>query len=198
MDTLEALQIMFFLLPGLITYFILNALIVQKEKDQFKIFIESLIFSVFVYLTLSIFNMNQVVSFNSVLIFKKKALLLMISFTILYSIIFAFLINNDLILKCLRKIKVTKKTTRDSVWHDVFYNHKKLIILNFSDGRRMIGFPKHYSDHLDAIYVYLENPAWIIENEETGESDYRPIENCFGVLITPEQKISYIEFQKRP
>lgn len=49
MYTLEALQILVFLLPGFVSAVILGALVVRRERNELRTIIEALVFSMLVY-----------------------------------------------------------------------------------------------------------------------------------------------------
>lgn len=204
MTTFETFQILIFLIPGFFSSIILNILIVQKEKDKFKILIEGLIFSLFFYALLVILKQNNPIlpdkSTTGIIIIKYNwfPLILLFSFSIIFSVILAKLINYDIILRFARFIRITKKDSDNSVWYGVFNRHKKrrLIIINFFDGKRLAGLVKHFSDNPECPYIYLTNPAWVIYNKKTKKCEYRTFKDTNGILITPEQKITYIEFRK--
>jgi hypothetical protein len=92
-------------------------------------------------------------------------------------------------MKFARIFKITKKTSRLSIWHDIFYDKKPLVIIDFADERRLFGWVEYFSDDPDKPYLYVAQPQWIINDK------YTPT-GLEGILITPEQKISFIEFLK--
>ncbi len=199
MNTFEAFQITLFLIPGFLSSIILNALIVQKEKNKFNLIIEALIFSLFIYLPLAILNQSNPLIIDSQfkISYNAVSMIFLVIFSLIYPMVLSFLINNDELLKFARKIHITKRTSRESVWYDVFYDHNNLIVVNFLDGRRLCGYPLHYSDNPEHPYLYLKKPAWITTNENK-ELKYLGIDQDDGILITPEQKITYIEFLNIP
>ena len=57
----------------------------------------------------------------------------------------------------------------------------------------MYGWPNDYSDSQKNYFIYLTQPAWIIENSKTKKREYIDLD-IDGILITSEQKIESIEF----
>jgi hypothetical protein len=96
-------------------------------------------------------------------------------------------------MKIARKLLITRRTARTSVWFDVFYDIKKHIIINFENGRRIFGWPMYYSNDPEKQYIFLHQPAWIVKDAKKGEEKYVDLA-IEGILITPEQRIESIEF----
>lgn len=199
MTTFESFQIIIFLIPGFLSSVLLDVLVVRKERDKFKIFIEGLIFSLIFYVTLSIFRLDNPIILNKELGMRFNAFpsVLLILISILFSVILAKLVNSDYILKIARRFKITQKDSYSSTWYNALYKHKeeKLVIIDFLDNKRLAGRIEQYSDNSEYPYIYLIDPAWVIDNEKTEKCEYRPIKDTNGILITPEQKIAFIEFR---
>ena len=195
MYTFQALQILIFLIPGFISEVILNAFIVRKEKKEFEKIIEALIFSMLIYTIYSIaiggspIVLNQTT--NSItLSYDKTSFLWLGAISMGIPVALGLLITNDLHMRLARKLQITRKTARSSVWFDVLYDIRRHIIINFENGRRIYGWPMYYSNDPKNPYIFLFKPAWI-----QGEN-FVSLDDLEGILITPEQKIESIEFLK--
>ena len=72
---------------------------------------------------------------------------------------------------------------------DVFTEKTHRVIIDFSDGRQIFGWVEHFSDYPDKPLIYLAQPQWIVDSKyiKTGLD---------GMLITNDQKISFVEFLK--
>lgn len=103
--------------------------------------------------------------------------------------------TNDLHMKLARWLRFSKRTSRVSVWLDVFYASKGFIIINFQDGRRLRGWPMYFSDDPNKPYLFLWKPAWIEMDEATLQPKVIELD-LEGILVTPEEKIESIEFLK--
>jgi hypothetical protein len=202
MYTFQALQILIFLIPGFISAAILNILVVRKGKNEIGLVIEALIFSLIVYtvyslvITKSLITLTVVGESNgqsSTYSYDGIAFLWLLLFSIAIPLVLGFLIVNDWHMKLFRFLKTTKRTARGSVWFDVFYDRKRHVVIDLSNGRRIYGWPMYYSDDPDSPYIYLHKPSWIVEDKQTGKSDYINI-TTEGILLTPEQKIESITF----
>ena len=195
MYTFQALQIFIFLIPGFISSKLLDTLVIRRQdQKELNGIIEALILSMIIYTLYSFTGLsnpiilnqaNNTIAYN----YDPKSFLLLTGASVLLPLFFAIVINNDLHMKIARTLKITKKTARLSVWHDTFYEKTSRVILDFADGRRLFGWAEHFSDDPDKPYIYIAQPQWIKGNK------YIKTE-LDGILITPEQKIAFIEFLK--
>jgi hypothetical protein len=200
MYTFQALQILIFLIPGFVSATILNILIYRKEKKEFEKIIESLIFSMFIYTAYAfIYSKSPVImdQIEGTIIYSYDniSLLVLGLLSIVIPVVLGFLITGDYHMKLARRLYISKRTARESIWLDVFWDIDEYIIINFENGRRIFGWPMYFSQSPDKPYIFLTKPAWIVEDEEKRESKYIQLE-VEGILITPEQKIETIEFLK--
>jgi hypothetical protein len=195
----EALNILLFLIPGFISAGILNIIVVRKEKNDFSKVVEALIFSLVIYTIYALVFKETPVLFrdklDKAIIFNWKSLAFLSIFSVLFPMVVGANITNDMLMKVARFLRITKNTSRSSVWLDVFYDMKRHVIINFENGRRIYGWPMYYSREPDKPYVFLYKPAWVVEDEETKEQKFIELD-LEGMLITPEQKIESIEFLK--
>jgi len=195
MYTFQALQLFIFLIPGFLASKLLNTLVVRRQDEkELDSIIEALILSMIIYTIYSFAGLSSPIALNQIsnnLVYNydPKSFLLLIGASVLLPLILAIIINNDLHMKLARALRITKRTSRLSVWHDAFYDKRPLVQIDFADGRQLFGWAEHFSDDPDKPYLYIAQPQWIQKGKyiETGLE---------GILITPEQKISFIEFLK--
>ena len=197
MYSFQALQILIFLIPGFISAIILDALVVRMEKKELGKIIEALIFSMIIYTIYSSISGSgkspislSKIEESTTLVYDSKSFLWLALLSLFIPLLLSFFITNDLHMKLARKLRITRKTARASVWFDVFSDLDKHIIINFENGRRIYGWPMYHSTKPENPYIFLFNPAWIQEDEFVDL-------NIEGILITPEQKIESIEFLKK-
>ncbi|MCL2154061.1 MAG: DUF6338 family protein [Leptospirales bacterium] len=197
MFTYQAFQILLFLIPGLIASKILYLTVHTTDtKEQDKI-INALIFTMFIYAIYAMITGNPPISYteiDGIFIYNYKSLILLITLSIIIPLIFSWFIVKDWHMLLLRKLHITRNTSRSSTWLDIFYeNFKSDITIEFADGSRICGYPDYYSDNPSEQFIYLKHPAWVIENKKT--KDYSQIYlDVDGILITPHMKIQSILF----
>jgi hypothetical protein len=206
MYTFEAMQILIFLIPGFISETIMNVIVVRKDKSDLGKVIEALIFSLITYVLFSLIVSKSPVALTVVSEAKDGAsstftlnnnglqYLWLLLFSLVLPLGLGYCMTNDLHMKLLRKIHVTGKSARESVWLDLFLNNKRSVIVNLEDGRRITGFPQYYSDDPSSQYLYIYKPAWIIHNKKDDKDEIIEMKDTGGILITPQQKIDTIMF----
>lgn len=206
MYSFEAMQILIFLIPGFISETILNIIVVRKDKSDLGKIVEALIFSLIIYVGFSLLVSKSPVSLTVVSESKDGAsstftlhnsgvqYLWLLLFSVILPLAMGCLVTNDLHMKLLRRLHITGKSARESVWLDLFLNNKRSIIVNLEDGRRITGFPEYYSDDPGSQYIYLYKPAWIVYNNDKKIDEIIEMNGIDGILITPQQKIESIMF----
>jgi Family of unknown function (DUF6338) len=205
MYNFQAIQILIFLIPGFVSETLLNKFVVRKEKSELMSVIEALIFSMIIYViyalavskspvTLTVINTPST-STSSTYTYNPGSFLWLFGFSVIIPLVLSFLMTHDVYMNLLRTLQVTRRTARDNVWMDVFLDKQRYITINFTDGRRIRGWPKYYSDDQDKQYIYLMKPELITQNGTTKQTEIKEL-NIDGILITPEQKIESIEFYK--
>ena len=198
MYTFQALQILLFLIPGFISSAMLYSLVIRHDKSELSRIIEALVFSLLTYALYSLIKMPLPISLlkageeiNYTL--NPLGFLWLVLISIALPLLLSLFITNDWHMKIARKLLITRRTARTSVWFDVFYDIKKHIIINFENGRRIFGWPMYYSNDPEKQYIFLHKPAWIVKDAKKGEEKYVDLA-IEGILITPEQRIESIEF----
>lgn len=192
--TTETLNIIFFLLPGLISLIIINACLVKKVINLFDKVILSLIFSSINFLIINkCFNewnfvyLEKIDSFYSIKITNYYLSTYIILLSILLALVVSLIINKDIHMRVLRYFHITSLTSRNSTWIDVFEEEKRYILVHLKDGRMIQGYPKYYSTNDDEERVYLTNAKWF---EDDGS--FIECSSSSGILINGN--IELIEF----
>lgn len=196
MITVQTLQLLLFLIPGLIASRVYDSLVVRGESKQHGAIIEALIFSMIIYTVFSFFPGAPPVSFNSTTFainYSPLAFCALLSLATAVPALLAFLSFRGWFLYIARRLGITKKTTGSSTWNDVFNRFDTWITIHFKDGSRIVGYPRFFSDRPGEPCLFLTHPSWL--EEKKGKTRYVPLD-VEGVLITPEMPIEYIYFMK--
>jgi|ERR1700730_11920756 len=135
---------------------------------------------------LRITQANGVQQYNVELQPKPLAKLALISVVLALAV--GGIVTNDISGKLFRKLRLTQRTSRSSVWGDTFHEYSGVILVELGDGRRVEGWVRYYSDEPTPASLFLENAAWV-----TDENTLIPIDGP-GILITQELGIRSIEF----
>ena len=199
---IEALTIIIFLIPGLFSSLILNTLTIRQETSSFTWIIQSLIFSFFVYLlvlpftdkTPILLKETKVDNITTIgFVFNISVLIPVGIICLVLPILLSYLIANDYHMNFFRKLRITNITARPNVWFDVFSDlGQRLVVVNFRDGKRVIGLPMYYSSNVKEQTLYLFKAAWL-----RSDGSHQKIEG-HGLLIVRKEDIETIEFLNYP
>jgi hypothetical protein len=192
---IEALGILLLLLPGLTCAYIAQHLAVRREQTELDKVVEALIFSFLLYLaTLPFFGYTLPVSWRvatdgSYQITPHYAhLLTLLISSVVIGVLYAANINRDWLLTLLRWCGLTERTARSSIWNDIFQEIGGFVQVGFKDGKRLIGWVRYYSDDASDSSVFLEDAAWVMEDDQQ-----QPIDGP-GILLTKESAIETVSF----
>lgn len=193
---LETLAIFLVLLPGFVSSTILDMVITRRPKDTFAKVVEALVLSFVIYaLLIGIFGFPmlsvpaEVQKLPGVLGSEINARFVLGAFilAIVLPLIIGLIAASDRHMKVLRWVGITHKTSRDSIWLDVFIEQKRYVNVNFKDKRRIFGWPMYYSEDSQKL-LYLQNPAWIDD-----DGNYLMLD-VHGIFLVDPENIESIEF----
>ena len=189
----ETLAVFLLLMPGFLASVVLNAVVVRPTKDRVGNIIEALVFSFLIYAILTPFDRSPVdLEVTSTGTYRPIVIPELLPHAMVLAVFLAlllgFLITNDYHMKLLRKAKVTARTARTNTWLDIFIDQKRYVVVTFTDGRRLFGWPEYYSNDTTEGLLYISDPAWIGEDDE-----YTDL-GVHGILLTNKDRIESIVF----
>lgn len=196
--TAETLSILFLLMPGFLASRVLDIAITRKADSAAGRLIEALIFSFLIYAVAQFFfDWTPLVTAdvaNGQTNYKFTGNHGLVAFVIAASVVVPAItgafIHHDWHTSFFRALRITDKTSRSSVWQDVYTSQKRHVVVHLRDGRRVYGWPMYVSHDPKDSYIYLFQPAWLTTDGtyiETG---------THGILICNDT-IRMIEFMKR-
>lgn len=193
----ETLAVLLVLLPGFLAAGIIRALCVRTKQTEFDKLIEALVYSFISYAAfVAVFHRfplqglekgpeNMAVYLSTL---HPSDVLFLLGIGAAIGILVGASITNDLHGRVFRILRLTNRTSRPSIWLDVFSEVKDYVQVEFQDGRRLIGWPRYFSDSPEESSLFLENAAWIGPDE-------KPVEiPGSGILVTKEMPIQAIMF----
>lgn len=198
--TTEALGVLLLLLPGFSCAFLVQRLAVRPKQTELDKVIEALLFSFLLYLIASpFFGYSLPLRWRRIspdgveqYVFQLnwQYLAVLAALALATGILYSANLNHDWLLRLLRKCRVTQRTARNSIWIDAFQDiPSSFVLVQLSGDRAVIGYLRYYSDEQDDASLFLEDAAWIIDDEGTQS----PIDGP-GILITKQAGIESISF----
>lgn len=193
LDKLSALiPILLFLLPGLVTTGVVNALVVRKPKDAFDKIIEALIFTM---LNIALFvavrwllELIPKIQFARDNFYTVGNISLITGCSITVALVTAAEMNNEWLLQKLRNWRITRKTAKPSTWIETLAQSQRFVVVHLTDGRRVYGWPTFYSDTAEERAIYLESASWLGDDNEVLNDP------LISILLDKDSGISFIEF----
>lgn len=189
-QTLVALLI---LLPGFVSARIARSLSAQAKQSELERVIEALIFSFFTYvLYIAIFGTSLPIEWEPSFQVHRWRVVFLAAMACGLGLIWGVVRSRDLALSLLRKWKLTERTSRESVWNDVFSNLEGTAQVGLHDGRNLIGWIGRYSDSGNERSLFIERASWVNEDGSLVGIDGE------GILLTDKAEIEYVMFLDNP
>jgi len=176
----ELIELLNYILPGLITLWLFYGLTSHKKPPQFERIIEALIYTIFIQFFIAVLKLFIEIKSEHEIIFS-------ISIAMIFGVILSYFSNNDIFHKLLRFLKITKQTSYPSEWFGVFNKYKRFIVLNLKDGRRLFGWPIEWPSDPNNGYLLMTNLYWF------NNKNIIKIDQIEFLLINTNQ-IEWIEF----
>jgi len=193
--TTELINLFNFLLPGFITSFLSNSLTSFPKKSTFELVVLALIYTVIInsfvealgwaFLAIGKFGFS-IAEWSS----TAKALWSFF-FAVIFGLSIAYFYTNDTLHKILRKLKITNQTSYPSEWYGTFTETHSYVVLHFTDGRRLMGWPEEWPSSPKNGHFILQNAAWLVETD--GKTDQIELSNVEKIILDATI-ISMVEF----
>jgi hypothetical protein len=163
---LQAVLALVVLLPGFVSARIVRMMCARSQQTELERVIEALIFSFFTYVVYVFFwgtslpiewhpsSVETPVSLNISLFRWRLASLAAIAVMLGFG--WGYLRGRDILLRLLRRLKVTQRSSRESVWLDVFMNFGGTVQVGLGDGRSVVGWLKQYAETGEERSLFLE------------------------------------------
>jgi|BogFormECP03_OM3_1039632.scaffolds.fasta_scaffold08421_1 hypothetical protein len=194
----EAIAVLLVLLPGFLAARTVQSLCVRPTQTELDKVVEALLYSFLIYVAFVVcvgripLAVVQESLPDGVNIYRPairpQDLLVLLLLGLGLGIIVSASVTNDWYGRAFRRIHATQKTTRSSIWSDVFHDLSYYVQIQFCDGRKIIGWPRYFSDTPEEATLFLENAAWV---DKDGKQEDIPGP---GILITKNMPIETIMF----
>jgi hypothetical protein len=175
----EALKILLVLLPGFLCAKLLSWFCPRPQQSDMERVVDALLYSFVTYVIfLLIFGLPATI------LRRHIAVLIAVPFALAASV--AFFVTNDSAGALLRWLNLTHRTTRPSIWHDVFHKYSGYVLVELEDYRWVFGWVEFYSDFPNPPTLFLKDACWINQTGARQQIDGP------GILISGAFK--YISF----
>lgn len=197
MVSLDAIRVLSFLIPGFIASKVFDVLFERPERSEFGRIVEALIFSMLIYTAYApIMGISPVRIEDEntrQLLYSPAGFALLVSLSVIIPGILAGVATNGIHIWIARKLRLTNRTGKNSVWLDVFESKKNFVEINLKDGRVFRGWPEYVGSRCDEQWIYLHNPECLVDGKWTSMGIH-------GVMLNrinrDDEAIEYINFIK--
>jgi phosphate/sulfate permease len=198
--TSELINLFNFLLPGFITSLIFASFTSFPKKSEFELVIMALIYTVIINSVVEILGMAFIAvgktSFSIAEWTSTVKVLWSVFLALLLGFLLAYLYNNDLLHKLMRKLKITNQTSYPTEWYGAFSETKSYIVLHFDDGRRIMGWPLEWPTSPKKGHFILENATWLNETEDNENKNEEIRLSNVKKIMLDATGINMVEFLK--
>jgi MFS family permease len=186
---LQTLVALLILLPGFVSARIARSLSAQAQQSELERVIEALIFSFFTYVVyVALFGTSLPIEWLPSFQVHRWRIVFLAVMACGIGVFWGIVRSKDLALRLLRKWKLTERTSRESVWNDVFSNIKGSAQVGLEDGRNLIGWIGRYSDSGGERSLFVEKASWVLEDGTKVKIEGK------GILLTNKAEIEYVMF----
>jgi hypothetical protein len=195
--TVLALQIFLILLPGFSGAYVVQALSTRRSQSDLERVIEALVFSFVIYVCYMPinggklpFHIVQDVSGkgDDTVLWEPAQLGWLAAVTVVFALAAVAYVRFDGN-RLFQAIRLTERTTRNSIWNDVFESEAikgQPLQVELGDGRSVLGSLLYYSDAAEDASIYLTQAAWV-------DAEGKPVEiPGSGILLTKSAGIQTI------
>jgi hypothetical protein len=169
----ESVSVLLVLLPGFLASSVFTALQKRKESTAFVQFMEALAFSFLIQATVAAFGLGQPIlaqpeSQEQLPGFEYRTgpLLIAVALSLALPCVLSFLTENDWVFRHARRLRITSRTGKSSMWLDLFTNNIHYFVVHFTDGSRAMGWPYSYSDTPEEGMLYLTDAVWVDDDDQ--------------------------------
>ena len=192
MFTYEAIAILMFLLPGFLTETLLNVLCIRPKKGDLEKVIEALVFGIPIYAAYAMVKKQIPVSYiDGKLELDGFGLILVLLLSALLACLISRAHVSGKLMKWLTKAGITNRTGRSSIWLDLFTDVRSYVVIHFTNGKRLYGWPRFYSDDPNNPSLFICQAIWLHRDSENDQEV--PGE---GILVNTKEGVSFIEFHR--
>ncbi len=203
---LQAVFALVVLLPGFVSARIVRMMSAKTQQTELERIIEALIFSFFTYVSyVAIFGALLPFEWTSSLQspehynvhVERWRLITIAAIAVVIGFAWGYVREHDLLLRHLRRWKLTRRSSNESVWNDVFLTSGGTVQVGLGDGQSVIGWLKRYAEAGNERTLFLEKARWIVEDDENADASSGEVEentSIPGLLLTEKAEIKYVMF----
>ena len=177
---LQALLALFLLLPGFVSARIARILTARSQQSDLERVIQALMHSFLLYIIyLGVFGANLPIDWvpsgtgNAVhfqIAVHRSRILTLGALSFCLGLLWGFVKGHDFHMRILRSLRITERTSRESVWNDVLLTQSGVVQVGLGDGRVALGVLDRYSDTGEEGSLFLSEASWVTDETRLSPS----------------------------
>ena len=184
----EAIAVLWFLLPGFVATGIFRTLISNPKPSGFDSLAQVFIFTVIVQVTFRLVFWKRDTELTAPVADDAIGIVVLVLIAIIAGLVAAWLWNQDLPHRWLRKWKVTRQSSYRSAQYSAFAFHANCyVVLHLKGERRLYGWPREWPSRLDDQHFLIEECEWL-------DKDQRHSIAGVSHILIPASEVEMIEF----
>lgn len=187
----EVIPLLQYLIPGFLTAWIFYSLTAFKRPDTFGQIVQALIFTFIIHGMVSGLGklMVWIGERGWVLgVWDQAAITIWTALLAIgLGLLSCFFANTDVLHSVLRKTGFSSQTSYPCEWYSAFSKHKRFVVLNLVDERRIYGWPLEWPSEPSQGQFVLHEPSWLLED---GGEIAMPAE----LFVIDSSKVEWVEF----
>ena len=195
---LEALAVLIVLLPGFLAARLVQSFANRRKQSDFDKVVEALVYTFVIYLVYSTWAQGLPIDWkvtkesadveHYLVDFHSRRLLGIGAIAIGLALVAILDANHDLTGRLLRRLRVSRHTTRPNIWSDTFHQCAGFVQVELKDGRQVVGWVVRSSRDSEESSLFLSHAHWLDDAAE-------PIEIPGpGILLTKASGIRHVMF----
>ena len=184
----EAINLLTFLLPGFIAGALFFLLTSHPKPSAFERTVQALIFTMTVQIVIGPFGFLDPEKFPAPWNFPPWPQIFPMLVAIILGTLWALCINHDLFHRFFRELGITRENSHPSEWYSAFSRIRSLVVLNFEDGRRLVGWPEEWPSDPASGHFLVIRGAWVDKDNKLVL-----IERADALLV-PVSDVRMVEF----
>jgi hypothetical protein len=189
----QAIQILQYLLPGLLAAWIFYGLTPYDVPSQFERVIHALILTLVVQTLvflekwlLDALGRPWTLSVSD----EPSRLIASVLAAVIVGLSFSFCANRDTFHGLARTLGITRETSYPSEWFGAFCGNVTFIVLQLQDERRIYGWPRDWPSDPKEGHFVLERPSWLLAD---GTEELIGGVSCMLVNVAEVKWVEFIE-----
>ena len=173
------------LLPGFVAAALFHSLRPYVKLSAFERVIQALIFTTVIEIIFTI--MIEVITGPLTGIEDWKPAI-SVAIAAVLALMVAYVLNNDLMHKVLRRCRITRETSYPTEWHSSFSRHEHCyVVLHLRGQRRLYGWPHEWPSRPEEGHFQIILGEWLVEDKRI------PVTGVEATVI-PVHEVEMVEF----